>query len=81
MLRYVHFKKLSAIAGGSAFAAMVLLSLGVAQNHVEAGTSNSASGATLGQTATPTTPPAQPVTSKATPPFTFTTPSQFAVPH
>jgi hypothetical protein len=81
MLRSQHFKKLSAIAGGSAFAAMVLVSLAVTQNHVDAGTSSSAAGATLGQTVKPTTPPAEPVTSKATPPFTFTTPSQFAVPH
>jgi hypothetical protein len=81
MLRYERFKKLSAIAGGSAFAVMVLMSLGLAENHADAGTSSSASGATLGQTVTPTTPPAEPVTSKATPPFTFTTPSQFAVPH
>jgi len=81
MVRSQQFKKLSAIAGGGAFVAMVLLSLGVTENHLDAGISSSALGATLGQTVTPTTPPAEPVTSKATPPFTFTTPSQFAVPH
>jgi hypothetical protein len=81
MLRYERFKKLSAIAGGSAFVVMIPLSLGFAQDHADPGMSRFASGATLGETATPTTPPAQPVTSKATPPFTFTTPSQFATPH
>jgi len=81
MLRSQRFKKLSAIAGASAFVAMVLLGVGFAQNQASTGTAISGPAATLGETATTTTPPAEPVTSKATPPFTFTTPSGFAAPH
>jgi hypothetical protein len=84
MLRSQRFKKLSAVAGASAFVAMVLLGVGFAQNQASTGTANTGTaspGATLGETATTTTPPAEPVTSKATPPFTFTTPSGFAAPH
>jgi len=81
MLRSQQFKKLSAVAGASAFVAMVLLGVGFAQNQANTGTAISGPDATLGETATTTTPPEQPVTSKATPPFTFTTPSGFAAPH
>jgi hypothetical protein len=80
MLQSEQFKKMSAIAGASAFAAMVLIGVGLAHNEAQAGTASSGA-ATLGETATTTTPPAEPVTSKATPPFTFTTPSGFATPH
>jgi hypothetical protein len=81
MLRSQRFKKLSAIAGASAFAAMVLLGVGFAQNQANTGTATSEPAATLGETATTTKPPAEPATPKATPPFTFTTPSGFATPH
>jgi hypothetical protein len=81
MLQSQRFKKLSAVAGASAFVAMVLLGVGFAQNQANSGTASSAPAATLGETATTTTPPPEPVTSKATPPFTFTTPSGFAAPH
>ena len=80
MLRSQQFKKMSAVAGASAFAAMAALGVGLAHNDAQIGTASSGA-ATLGETATTTTPPAQPVTSKATPPFTFTTPSGFATPH
>jgi hypothetical protein len=81
MLRSQQFKKLSAVAGASAFVAMVLLGVGFAQNQANTGTASTDPSATIGETATTTTPPEQPVTSKATPPFTFTTPSGFATPH
>jgi hypothetical protein len=81
MLRSQQFKKVSAVAGASAFMAMVVLGVGFAQNQTNPGTASSEPAATLGETATTTTPPEQPVTSKATPPFTFTTPSGFATPH
>ena len=81
MLRSQQFKKLSAIAGASAFVVMAVLSVGVAQNWQGTGTAISDPGATLGETATTTTPPPEPATPRATPPFTFTTPSGFAVPH
>jgi hypothetical protein len=81
MLRSQRFKKLSAIAGATALVAMVLLGLGFSQNEGATGSDISSPEATLGVTATTTTPPLEPVTSKATPPFTFTTPSGFAVPH
>jgi len=80
-MRIEQLKKISAVAGASAFGVMVVLGVGLAQHQVAAGSVSAPSGATLGETATTTTPPAEPVTSKATPPFTFTTPSGFAVPH
>jgi hypothetical protein len=81
MLRSQQVKKLSAVVGASAFVAMVLLGVGFAKHQPVSGMVSSEPAATLGETATTTTPPAAPVTSKATPPFTFTTPSGFAAPH
>jgi hypothetical protein len=81
MLRSQQLKKFGAVVGTSAFGVMVILGVGLAQHPVATGWASSGAGATLGETATTTTPPAQPVTSKATPPFTFTTPSGFATPH
>jgi hypothetical protein len=81
MLRSQQFKKLSAMMGAAAFIVMAALSVGVAQNRQGTGTIISDPSATLGETATTTTPPPQPATPRATPPFTFTTPSGFATPH
>jgi hypothetical protein len=81
MLQSQRFKKLSAIMGASAFVVMVLLGVGFAPRQADIGTASTDPSATLGETATTTTPPEQPVTPKATPPFTFTTPSGFAAPH
>jgi hypothetical protein len=82
MLKSQRLKKFSAIAGSIAFGVMVVLGAGLAERQTATGTTVSDPGlVTLGETATTTTPPAQPVTSKATPPFTFTTPSGFAAPH
>jgi hypothetical protein len=81
MLRSQQFKKLSAVVGASAFVVMAVLSVGLDQDRRDTGTAISEPGATLGETATTTTPPPEPVTSRATPPFTFTTPSGFAAPH
>lgn len=80
-MRSQQVKNVSAVLGASAFVAMVLLGAGLAQHLPAAGMVSSEPGATLGETATTTTPPPAPVTSKATPPFTFTTPSGFAAPH
>jgi hypothetical protein len=77
----LSLKRMSAVAGASAFGVMVVLGVGMAQDQAATGWASSGTGATLGETATTTTPPAQPVTSFATPPFTFTTPSGFATPH
>jgi hypothetical protein len=81
MLQSQRVKKLSAVAGATAFVAMVLLGVGSTQNQASTGTASSEPAATLGETVTTTTPPTEPVTTKATPPFTFTTPSGFAAPH
>jgi hypothetical protein len=82
MLQSQRVKRASAVVGASAFGAMVLLGIAYSQDQADTGTTvNSVSGLTLGETATTTTPPAAPVTSVAKPPFTFTTPEGFAVPH
>ncbi len=81
MRRSKQIKMLSAVVGAGAFAAMAVLTVGVGHDQPGTRTFMSVSGATLGETATTTTPPAEPVTSKAVPPFTFTTPPGFAAPH
>ena len=79
MLRSKQMKMMSAGVGAGAIVGMAILGTGGPQ--LGTGTANSAPAATLGETATATTPPGEPVTSRATPPFTFTTPSGFAAPH
>jgi hypothetical protein len=76
-----RFKVLAAMVGAGAVIAMGALSLTLGQHGFGSATTVSDPTATLGETVTTTTPPSQPVTSQATPPFTFTTPSGFAVPH
>lgn len=67
--------------GIGAVVAMGALSFTLSQQQAGTTTTVSDPQATLGETVTTTTPPSQPETSQATPPFTFTTPSGFAVPH
>ena len=76
-----RFKVLAAMVGAGAVVAMGALSLTLGQHGFGPATTVSEPTATLGETVTTTTPPPQPVTSLATPPFTFTTPSGFAAPH
>jgi hypothetical protein len=56
MLRSQGFKKLAAIAGAGAFLMTVFLGVGFAQPQASTRTASSNPGATLGQTATTTTP-------------------------
>jgi hypothetical protein len=69
------------MVGAGAVVAMGALSLTLSSDQIGTATTVSGPSATLGETVTTTTPPSQPETSEATPPFTFTTPSGFAVPH
>jgi hypothetical protein len=75
------FKSLSAVVGVSAVVIMGALTIGVSQQQPHTGTLVSDPTATIGETVTSTTGQTELETSVATPPFTFTTPSGFAVPH
>ncbi|KWX19896.1 hypothetical protein AFM11_33495 [Mycolicibacterium wolinskyi] len=75
-----QFKAVSAGIGLTAAAAMAVL--GVLMSQTPAGTQNwSQAPMETGATVTKSTAATEPETSVAKPPFTFTTPEGFAVPH
>ena len=75
-----RFKIMSGIVGMAAVAAMA--ALGVMASYAPGNGVDYAMGSMqTGATVTQSTPPAAPETSMAKPPFTWTTPEGFAVPH
>ncbi|MHC9294027.1 hypothetical protein ACRCUN_16320 [Mycobacterium sp. LTG2003] len=75
-----QFKTVSAGIGLTAAGALAVL--GVLMSQSPAGTQNwSQAPMETGATVTQSTPATEPETSVAKPPFTFTTPEGFAVPH
>jgi hypothetical protein len=80
-MKFKQVKLAFAAIGAGAAVAMGVLAVSAGDEQVVTGTLVSDPTATLGETVTTTTPPRAPQTSVATPPFTFTTPSGFAVPH
>ena len=70
-------KLLSAVIGASAVVAVGAVGVALANEQAGTGTVGAVPEATLGATATRTTPPAAPVTSIATPTMTATTPAGF----
>jgi hypothetical protein len=75
--QHKRVKFLSAAIGASAVVAMGAVGVAVANEQASTGNVGAVPEATLGATTTPTTPPAAPVTSIATPPMTATTPAGF----
>lgn len=77
-----HRRLKAASAGIGLTAAAAMGALGVLASQAPAGVQIwSEPGMTTGETVTQTTAGEAPETSVATPPFTFTTPEGFAVPH
>jgi hypothetical protein len=77
-----RFKLVAGVVGASAVVAMAVLTLTVSGGSSGGGMLVSEPpDITTGETVTSSTAPLEPETSVATPPFTFTTPSGFAVPH
>jgi hypothetical protein len=78
-----NHKPLKVVSAGLGVSAVVAMgALGVWASQAPAGGQMwSEPEMTTGQTVTETTPGDAPETSEATPPFTFTTPEGFAVPH
>ncbi len=76
-------KRLRTVSAGIGLAAAAAMgTVGVLASQAPAGIQIwSEPGMTTGETVTQTTAGAAPETSVATPPFTFTTPEGFAVPH